>query len=172
MEFFRIEQIRCISKKIEVEFFYSQHPILHYWILLRFSRCCKLNLCSSFALHMRRSRWMHDTQEFLQRSRRLQVKPPPQSSLGGKTEKLLRLDKLDKRFVKNSLVSLSDGSDEVLYNQSIHGRLPGRKCGRWVNEPRWCYIPKPYVCDMELDCFFGIFPSRCCEHCVEVLSYD
>jgi len=50
----------------------------------------------------------------------------------------------------------SDLTDDTLYNETMHGMLPGVRCGRLVNgKPRWCYLPEKYLCDHELDCFFG-----------------
>ncbi|XP_078483949.1 glycoprotein 330-like [Ciona intestinalis] len=55
----------------------------------------------------------------------------------------------------------SDGSDEMLYNKTIHSTT-GISCGHRINRTStYCYLPNQYVCDHEINCFWGEDEKNC-----------
>uniref|UniRef100_H2YBE4 EGF-like domain-containing protein n=1 Tax=Ciona savignyi TaxID=51511 RepID=H2YBE4_CIOSA len=54
-----------------------------------------------------------------------------------------------------------DGSDEIVFNSTLH-QTTGISCGKLAGgAPKQCYLPNRYVCNHELDCFFGEDESNC-----------
>nr|CAB3263501.1 glycoprotein 330-like [Phallusia mammillata] len=55
-----------------------------------------------------------------------------------------------------------DGSDEIRYDPTLHEHLPGTKCARLARGVKtFCFLPSEYMCDNELDCYFGSDEQNC-----------